>query len=280
MALNLDEIGDPLAIIKGGKHHGRVICVDRSDKNKGVGYIEMKKKEELVPMVNTNNVEIEYDQYGREIGQNYVARNMAFVVGMSGSGKSTYCVQLAKSYRDEFPKGNIYVFSVSNPKEDPAYRSLYTKRDGSVDKKFKAFVLDESLIDSPILMEDLEPGSFVIFDDASTVYDDKVKKVLIKLQMRIMECGRKRGLHICVLNHNPTMNERALGRTVLNECNSFTFFPKGGSFGQLEYALKNHMGLTKQQIDYIRQLPNTRWVTIFRNYPMVVMTQKCIFQLV
>ena len=139
--------------------------------------------------------------------------------------------------------------------------------------------IDESLLENPIDIEkDIKKGSLIIFDDCSTVINKKVKEAINNLIIDILEVGRKLGIWVIMTNHLVNPAERKLGRVILNELQTFTFFPRSGSAYQIRYCLKQYFGLSKKQIDAIFELPS-RWVTVRRQYPMVVIYQHGAYQL-
>ena len=242
--LNLKD-GTPLGLIEHGKHAGEIIYIDRSDIDEddynGCQEINLRKNT-LQPLMNTDEREVSY------------------IAGPSGSGKTTYAVDLAKSYNKIFPKRPIYVFSRTDIKDDPAFKKL---------PQAKQVELDESIITEPIDITELEKGSLVIFDDTNTIGDKKIRDATNFLICDILETGRKMGLWIILTSHLINQSEKKMNRTIMNEMQSFTFFPKSGSSYQIKYALKQYFGLNKKQIDRILGL-KSRWVTVLKNYPMTV----------
>lgn len=255
--LNLEE-GKPIALVYKGKNKGEIIYIDTHDdddtesSDNGIECETMKgydkivlKKDYLSPLLDTEH------------------RQVCYIAGPSGSGKTTYACRLASSYKKIFPKRNIFLFSRTDCRDDPAYKSL----------KPKQITLDESLVADPIDIEkDIPFGSLIMFDDTNTVSNDKIKNAINKLLMDIMECGRKLGLWVIITNHLVNPSEKKLGRIIMNEMQAFTFFPKSGNVYQVNYCLTKYFGLNRKQIEQIFQL-KTRWVTIFRNYPTTVMHQ-------
>lgn len=250
MSLNFDDIGDPIALVDGGKKDGEIIYIDREDQVDGFDQVNVQSAE-LVPLINPNS------------------RDIAYIAGPSGSGKSTYAAKLIKSFNKIFPERDIYMLCRTDIEEDPAYKGMGIKQ----------IRLDESLMEAPIDIEnDIPKGSMVVFDDTSTVNNKKIKTAIIDLMMDIMECGRKLDLYIVITNHLVNPTEKALGRTIMNEMKTFTFFPKSGSFHQIKYCLKNYFGMSNKDIDALVKLPG-RWISIYKNYPMVIMYEHGVYQL-
>jgi hypothetical protein len=246
--LSLQE-GEPIAIIESGKYKGELIGLVKDEENSEDSSEELcgtreiyLKKDTLSPVLSANE------------------RQVGYIAGPSGSGKSFYASKLIKMFKKMFPKKDIYLFSRTDYKDDPAYKKL----------KPIQIELDESLIDDPIDITEIQGGSLIIFDDCNTIPDTRIKKVVDALICDIMEVGRKLGIWIILTNHLVNPNEKKFARTVMNEMQSFTFFPKSGSAYQIKYCLKNYFGMSKEQIEKIMRL-KSRWVTVLKNYPQCVL---------
>ena len=134
-------------------------------------------------------------------------------------------------------------------------------------------IIDQSLIDDPIdIHSEFRQNDLVLFDDTDTIQDKKIKEAISRLKNDILETGRHSNIYVVITSHLINGISRTDTRTILNECTSLTIFPKSGSTYQIIYVLKNYIGLNKNQINYILNLPS-RWVTIFKNFP-----QYCIFE--
>ena len=186
-------------------------------------------------------------------------REIPYIAGPSGSGKSTYAARYIEKFKKQFPDKEVYVFSRLD--KDPALDHLKPNR----------IKIDETLVENPIdITEEIKGGALLLFDDVNTIQDDKVKKVIDKLMADIMEVGRKLDIYIVITNHLVIPNEKKIARTIMNEMQSMTIFPKSGSAQQIRYALKTYFGLNNKQIDQILNI-NSRWVTIYKSYPQTIM---------
>lgn len=194
-------------------------------------------------------------------------RGVDYIAGPSGSGKSTYAATLASVFKKVYPKSNFYIFSRTDCRDDPAFKHLNPIQ----------VTIDDSIVDDPIdAVSELKGGCMVLFDDCNTIPNDKQRKAVDKLMADIMEVGRKLNIWIIITNHLVIPNEKKMARTVMNEMQSMTVFPKSGSVQQIKYCLKQYYGLNNKQIDMIVSLPS-RWVTVFKNYPMCVMHERGAF---
>lgn len=191
-------------------------------------------------------------------------RGVDYIAGPSGSGKSTYAANLALAYKMVNPKNDFFIFSRGAAKTDPAFSKLNPIQ----------IPINESIVDHPIdITKELTKGCLILFDDCNTIQDDKQKKAIDKLMADIMEIGRKLDINIIITNHLVIPNEKKIARTIMNEMQSLTVFPKSGSTHQIKYCLKQYYGLNNKQITDILEIPS-RWITIIKNYPMCILFDK------
>ncbi len=192
-------------------------------------------------------------------------RFVEYIAGPSGSGKSHIASGLATEFKRINPRKPVYIFSRTDARKDPVYRNL----------KPIQIDINETLLEDPIDITDeiKEGGALMIFDDCGTIQDDKLRKEVEKLMSDAMEVGRKLNCNIIITNHLVIPNEKKFARTVLNEFNTLTVFPKSGSSQQIRYALKTYVGLNNKQIDDILAL-KSRWVRISKSYPQYVLYDK------
>lgn len=240
------EEGTPIAYIKGGKYHGEILhIIENGEEDEDFKEISMREGV-MQPLMNPKQ------------------RSVTYIAGPAGSGKTTYALDLIKRYKKMFPKKLFCLFSRTDYESDPAFGDL----------KPCQISIDESLLENPIdITEELEGGSIILFDDCNTIQNDALKKMVEKLMADAMEIGRKLDINMVVTNHLVIPNEKKSARTIMNELNTMTIFPKSGSSQQIMYALKNYFGLSKEQIVEILNLPS-RWVTISKSYPMYVIYDK------
>jgi hypothetical protein len=92
----------------------------------------------------------------------------------------------------------------------------------------------------------------------------------------VLETGRHFNTEVVYTSHLACNGKDT--RRILNECKSVTIFPSGLGGKSIKYLLDNYFGLDKEQIKKIKKL-NSRWVTIQKGFPMLVMSDKECFVL-
>jgi len=281
--LNISNKGRALAKVKGGKYNGEILFLDTEEKCEDENECCCKCRICSIKCIKnpcckkckqyTKNFIDYYEKYF-VINDGILLpltkeheRSVDYISGPSGSGKSHYAADLARSFQFMHPDKDIYIFSRTEPKNDPAFKKI----------NFIPIPIDDSIVTDPIdITRELTRGCLVIFDDCNTIIDDKQKKAVDNLMSDIMEVGRKLDIWIIITNHLVNPNEKKLGRTIMNEMQTFTFFPKSGSAHQIKYCLQKYFGLSNKQITAILNLPS-RWVTIHKNFPLTVMYDKGAF---
>ena len=63
-------------------------------------------------------------------------------------------------------------------------------------------------------------------------------------------------------------------KLILSEALSITISSKNAGNRSLKYLLDSYFGLDKFQINYIKNVKNSGWVTIIKTYPSVLMSEK------
>ena len=119
-------------------------------------------------------------------------------------------------------------------------------------------------------MEDLK-NSLCIFDDIDVISKKELKEAVYNILNQILETGRHFSISCIITNHLPSSGHDT--RRILNECHSITYFPHSGNNGKLKKFLLDQVGIDK--VDYIKNKKSkSRWATVFKNYPMVNMTER------
>ena len=257
MAFNIDKKGGAVAIVKGGQDKDTIIYLD-ANYVKGEGEDKLGKKIVYFDKVNLpkNSVFEQYPNTSRE-------RDCGMIVGASGSGKSYYVDKYAANYKKAY-KGKRPVYFFSTITEDSSINS----------KNIKRVRIDEDMLNNPLSCEDVKE-SLCIFDDVEQLKDMRIKCEVFRFINEILTAGRHTDTSIFLIVHYGS-NKPYL-RDMLNECHTFTYFPRGAN-RSIKYLLENYIGVDSEEIKKIKKL-NTRWATVFKQYPNCVLTERNLFML-
>ena len=189
-------------------------------------------------------------------------REIVYIFGPSGSGKSVFCSNYAKAYSTINPDNRIFLFSRVGD-------------DDSIDEIEPTRIpLNEANL-ANLDIFDLE-DSLCIFDDTDTISKNKVSKLLDKIKNDIVEMGRHPGISCLVTTH--TACNYAKTRTILNETHKLVIFPGSGSDHQNEYLLNKYGGLSKPQTSDVMKLPS-RWACVSTSMPKHVIHENGMYLL-
>lgn len=189
-------------------------------------------------------------------------RSILYITGSSGSGKSYYTKEYIKKYHIVFPKNPIYLFSSLS--DDPTLDSI---------KYLKRVKLNDKFLNTDFTIQDFE-NTLIIFDDTDVISNKYMKIKLKDIMNMILETGRHTRTSFIYTSH--IANKGNETKTILNETHSITFFPNTAGARTIKYLLENIFGLDKHQIKKIKQIGTTksRWITITKTYPLIVLHQK------
>ena len=250
MSFNFEKIGKQLATINGGKLDSKIVSIAPYDGEQPVkSFIEIPLK----------------DGKYQQIPNPKTEREILYIVGPSGSGKSYYTKEYVTQWKKHNKKGEVFLFSALQ--EDETLDKLKPPP--------KRIIIDDRLVTEPILVEELSKCC-VIFDDVDVISNKAHREAVYSLLNQILEVGRHHNITCIVTNHLPTAGKDT--RRIINESHSVTYFPHSGSAGQMKRLLIEYLGLDGPTLKKIRKM-QTRWATIFKNYPMCILTEKSLFSL-
>jgi hypothetical protein len=247
MAFNFEEVGNKFCVIRDSKQYPKDKPVFVSDDMDDVGeegfFTTLKLK----------------TGYFQQVPNPDTEREILYITGASGSGKSWYTKEYIKCYKKLRKKNDIYVFSAL--KEDETLDEV---------KDLKRVMVDEDLVDDQIDIEDLH-NSLVIFDDIDVISKKKVREEVYNILNQCLEIGRHGRISIIITQHLPTNGQYT--RRILNECHYLIYFPWSGASRQLRYLLTEYIGLDRHIIKKNKMM-RSRWVCIHKNFPMFIFGQK------
>ncbi len=195
-----------------------------------------------------------------QIIPNHKAREILYITGPSGSGKSYYAAEYVKKFVEIFPESDIFLFSRKD--SDPAFDNI---------KEIVRIKIDDKLINAPIdILSECSENTLLIFDDIDSL-DKKYWDVIAKMMYDLLEVGRSYKLYGIMTSHLINSNNKKFSRIILNESHYVVFFPKTNIKGNI-YFLQNYVGMEKDSIKQLLNKP-TRALLVHRFYPNFFMTK-------
>jgi len=195
-----------------------------------------------------------------QIIPNHKAREILYITGPSGSGKSYYAAEYVKKFVEIFPESEIFLFSRKD--SDPAFDNI---------KEIVRIKIDQKLINAPIdILGECGENTLLIFDDIDSL-DKKYWDVIAKMMYDLLEVGRSYKLYGIMTSHLINSNNKKFSRIILNESHYVVFFPKTNIKGNI-YFLQNYVGMEKDSIKQLLNKP-TRALLVHRFYPNFFMTK-------
>jgi len=177
-------------------------------------------------------------------------REVFYIAGASGSGKSYFAKNLAEKYKQLFPSREVYLISKLN--EDSTLDSM---------KPPPKRINIQTLIDDYPEIEEFR-DCMLIADDYDT-FTGPAQKTILKLIDDIAIMGRHTNTTLLALSHYLTNYSKT--RLILNEATHIVLYPMATSFHALSYLLKTHVGLSKDECRDLKKMG--RWCCFYKSYP-------------
>lgn len=178
-------------------------------------------------------------------------REVWYIAGQSGSGKSYIAKTLAGFYKKLYPDREVYL--ISKLEKDDTLDSL-----GFI-KRLKI----QTFIDAYPSLEEFQ-DCMVIFDDYDTLTGD-AGKVVLKLIDDLAIQGRHTNTTMLCLSHYLT--NYAKTRLILNEATHVVVYPMSTSYKQLSHLLQNYVGVDPEDLARQRRY-GSRWLCYKKGFPM------------
>jgi Cdc6-like AAA superfamily ATPase len=241
---------------------GQSICIIKNSRTKKTPIISADDGKDAKAIF--TDLKLVGDEKFQQIPNTKSERQILYITGASGSGKSYYCKEYCDQFRRLFPKRPIYLFSSISD-------------DSSIDKikGLKRIALTKELLEDDLKAEDFK-DSMVIFDDVDCITDKPMKLKVASILNSVLETGRHFNVYCIYTSHLACAGNET--KRILNEAHSITFFPKNSGGRMLKYLLDSYLGLDKDQIKRIKKLDG-RWVTVIKSFPMVVLSEQEIYTL-
>jgi hypothetical protein len=183
-------------------------------------------------------------------------RQVWYVAGQSGSGKSYFARGIAENYKKLYPDREVYL--ISKLEEDETLDKM------KIGKPHRISL--QSLVDDPVDLDEFK-DCLVIFDDWDTL-DKPYFNVVHKLIEDLCIMGRHSNTSMLILSHYLTNYSKT--RLILGEAQFLVLYPLATSQKALRYVCEHYGGLDKEDICGLKK--RGRWVLIHKNYPSYVIS--------
>jgi len=192
--------------------------------------------------------------------------DVIMLTGPQGVGKSTIAASYFKAFDEIFGGDETNKFIISaDDIDDPAFS----------DTPHTRIVVDDTWDEAPPQLEDFinENGrSIVCFDDIEGCKANKKRALALEnLIERVLTQGRKHGINTLMVSHLAASGKST--RHILNELNTFIYFPRLGNGRNIQYCLDKHINMSKEMRDYLKNSDWGRSVVIKKNCPEMILGQ-------
>lgn len=241
------------------KAEGFKVIATCDDGKVKIGIVEKDAVSQVVDEMTTSMK----NQYRLAVDKN-TERQILYITGASGSGKSFFSRMFIEDYKKAYPKRPIWV--LSSLLEDPTLDKLkYIKRIKIMEQKF---------MDTDLTAQNFEQ-SLVLFDDVDVISNKAIKKKVLEIFNSIAQIGRHFKVSVIFTSHNACNSHET--KNQLNESHHIVIYPLTSGGRTLKYLLDQYLGFDKKQIRRIKNMDNSRWCCISKSYPMSVITQNEIY---
>ena len=264
--LNFEEIGKIIAVIKD----------DGDDKKKSIAKSIAKSKSKSNPGRNlyvadnktATNEGVRHPEYEIELSNNQhfqiainkeTERQIGYICGGSGGGKSYFCKKYIEEYHKTYPSRPIYVLSALT--EDPTLDSL---------KCIERIKLTPEFLDDDLTAKDFE-NALLLLDDTDTISNRKMRLKVNQLRDDILSTGRHFNTSILVTTHTPANGFET--KLILNEAHFVSICPAALGGRAKSYLLETYLGLDKKQIRKLKNI-DSRVITFIKGHPQVVLAER------
>jgi len=249
--MNTEKIGSILAEItnKNKKKESKIIY-NEFDESKVKNYI--------------CDIKLDSNEIIQQIPNKNAERDVLYITGASGAGKSYYCKNYLLQYNKAYPTRPIYIFSSLTEDET---------LDNAKIKNFKRIKLNQEFLNLDLTLSDFK-DCCIFFDDCDNISNKHLKSKIFNILNTLLQTARHSNTTVIVTSHLPTNGLET--KIILAEAKSITIFPSTLGSRSIKYLLDNYLGLDRNEIKFIKKL-KTRWFTIFRTSPLIGMSESGIY---
>lgn len=184
------------------------------------------------------------------------SRDVFYVAGQSGSGKSYFARGIAENYKKLYPDREIYL--ISKLQEDETLDKMKIGKPKRISL--------QSLVDDPPNLDEFKE-CLVIFDDFDTL-EKPYFQVVHKLIEDLCIMGRHTCTSLLILSHYLTNYSKT--RLILGEAQYLVLYPLATSQKALSYVCQMYGGMDREDIQQLKK--RGRWVCIYKSYPSYVIS--------
>jgi len=201
-------------------------------------------------------------------------RDLLYVAGRSGCGKSTTMSKYSLEYKKVNPKNRVIMITATNPLiEDGLAAKNFKKVDTLVFDVSKPEIVQNNFMSGDNNLNlDLISDSLLIVDDVEALINKSYKKAIMDFVNQVLMQGRHFRISVCISRHLAAGGQETI--TTLNESRWVVIFPSAG--GNLNYFMKTHCDI-REDCDkrYIKNA-NSRYVFIHKCSPPFMFGEKFI----
>jgi Cdc6-like AAA superfamily ATPase len=179
-------------------------------------------------------------------------RQIWYVAGQSGSGKSYFARNIAENYKKLYPDREIFL--ISKLTEDETLDNM------KVGKPKRINI--ETILTDPIDLEECK-DCLIIADDWDTITPKPLYDAIHKLIEDICIMGRHSNTSLCILSHHLTNYKST--RLMLNEAHFLVLYPLATSHKALKYVSELYGNCDAEEIKKFKR--RGRWVLIHKCFP-------------
>lgn len=236
----------PIAIVKGDdkKFHNKFLYLDPDEHIEGITQVEIPMDCRFSVLPSTDKDK----------------RNIFYVAGASGSGKSWFAKMVAQNYHKMYPDRPIYLVSK-------------LEADETIDSTDAPIIrLDyKEFVDDPPDINNMS-NSMLIADDYDVI-TGKEGEAVRELIDNVSTMGRKHGENqgcITMLCLTHALTNFSKTRVLLNESDHYVVYPQNTNAKGLRYLLGTYLGMDNNDIKRLKKLG--RYVVISKNYPQYILS--------
>jgi hypothetical protein len=187
-----------------------------------------------------------------------------FATGPPKCGKSYWVNEYVKAFK----------FMIGSP----VYRISRVEHDETLEKNKKNYIhipVTDEMVKDPFKLEDFS-NSLVIFDDIESSEFPKATKKCYDLLGDMCKNGRHHKIAVIFCNQESRMGLKT--KPILSTVTTLVIFPQNASLYQTERLLKEHVGMSKIQVNDALHL-NSRWMVISKASPQYVLYEHGVYLL-